>query len=151
MAAPRVPRGICLAACLLFCCCCTLPAPASAEGATTAAAAAVAATAAGKHTEAERQASLQRLFQAIDLDADGQLKRAELERYAAASLDMQQEGWAAGEAVHASQEALDGPDAGATVSAAELTAHLRALMQVLHGSCLLFPPSQRSCRVCSLA
>jgi hypothetical protein len=47
---------------------------------------------------------------------------------------MQQEGWAAGEAVHASQEALDGPDAGATVSAAELTAHLRALMQVLEGA-----------------
>ena len=165
MGAPRLPRGVALAACLLLCCCCSLPllaraealqqqqqpaaaaADASAEDAA-ASAAAAAATAGSKHNEAERAASLQRLFQAIDLDADGQLKRAELERYAAASLDMQQEGWAARDAVHASQEALDGPDAGASVSAAELAAHLRALMQVLWGDCSLLLQPQVLYSIC---
>ncbi len=41
-----------------------------------------------------------------------------------------QEGWSIAAAAQHSQEALDGADAGGTVSKAELAAHLRALLQV---------------------
>ena len=41
-----------------------------------------------------------------------------------------QEGWSVAAAAQHSTEALDGTDAGGTVSKAELAAHLRALLQV---------------------
>lgn len=41
-----------------------------------------------------------------------------------------QEGWSMADAALHSAQALDGTDAGGTVSKAELAAHLRALLQV---------------------
>lgn len=78
----------------------------------------------------DQKAGLQRLFRDIDTNHDGQLDDAETAQFAAASLDLQQEGWSAQAAQAASRAALDGPDAGATVSEAELAAHLVALLQV---------------------
>jgi hypothetical protein len=85
------------------------------------------------HSLADQQAGLQRLFRDIDKNADGQLDELETAQFAAASLDLKQEGWSAQAAQAASRAVLDGPDAGATVSEAELAAHLVALLQVTLG------------------
>ncbi|KAI3428021.1 hypothetical protein D9Q98_006407 [Chlorella vulgaris] len=86
------------------------------------------------HTPAEQQASLEKLFAAIDTDGDGQLDENETTQFAAATLDFtgtvfSQEGWTAQAAQQASAQALDGPDPGASVSRAEVAAHLVTLLQ----------------------
>jgi hypothetical protein len=90
-------------------------------------------------SDAERAASLEAVFASIDVNHDGQLDASETERFAAASLDPQQEGWSAAAAGAASRGALDGPDAGATVSREEVVAHLAALMQA-RLPCMQGPP-----------
>ena len=69
----------------------------------------------------------------VPLPQDGEVTAAETAHYVGqdAGFDWAaQEGWSVAAAAQHSQEALDGADAGGTVSKAELAAHLRALLQV---------------------
>lgn len=127
-------------ACALFCLAWALPGAVAsiqdrgttAPGSPAAAGAAPAPAPAGAHpphSQAEREAGLRQLFQAIDANADGQLDALETASYASAALDLREEGWSPDAAARHSQEALDSADAGATVSKAEVQAHLHALMQ----------------------
>ena len=102
----------------------------SAAGAPSSAAAAAAARPHLHGTAAEQAASLQRFFDSLDVNRDGDISTVEAASYAAAALDMGSEGWSAGEAAQTAGGALDGADAGTGISAAELRQHLRALMQV---------------------
>ncbi|PSC72400.1 catechol O-methyltransferase-like [Micractinium conductrix] len=101
----------------------------SAAGAPSSAAAAAAARPHLHGTAAEQAASLQRFFDSLDVNRDGDISTVEAASYAAAALDMGSEGWSAGEAAQTAGGALDGADAGTGISAAELRQHLRALMQ----------------------
>lgn len=134
MAAAGAGSGLHAAACLLLCVFC--------------ASVAVHATKT-VHSEAEQARTLHQLFSELDHNGDGQLDTEEL-RSSASSLDAQEEGWPHAAAAQASQEALDGPDKGEGISAAELAQHLRALLQA---GCRLWqlPYGVNNLPSCSLA
>ena len=81
---------------------------------------------------ARRHPSAVRAHLPRSLPQDGELTAAETAHYVGqdASFEwLEQEGWSVAAAAQHSQQALDGADAGGTVSQAELAAHLRALLQ----------------------
>ncbi|PRW56551.1 type III [Chlorella sorokiniana] len=83
-------------------------------------------------SEQQRQRAAEQLFQQLDANKDGEVTAAETAHYVDqdAGFDwLAQEGWSVAAAAQHSQQALDGADAGGTVSKAELAAHLRALLQ----------------------
>ncbi|KAL4443446.1 hypothetical protein ABPG75_011183 [Micractinium tetrahymenae] len=81
------------------------------------------------HSPAQQQQELQKLFSAIDTNADQEISAAEAASFAAAALDSSQESWSPQEAAAVGLGAIDGPDEGEGVTAAELRQHLRALLQ----------------------
>lgn len=79
----------------------------------------------------EQAAGIRSLFSRLDANQDGQVDASETARYAGSAFDFGgEEGWSVAVAAARSQAALDGADAGGTVSQSELAAHLRVLLQV---------------------
>lgn len=85
----------------------------------------------GKGHGGSADAAVERLFVELDTNQDNQITAEEIALSAAAAgLDWDAEGWTRQRAAAAGAAALDGADAGTTVSRQELQAHLRALLQV---------------------